>query len=144
MIDLDSIYQSIRAQGGRITKVRRAILQVFASESCLLSQADLLARLEQSGLSPNRSTLFRELGFLVDRQILVRNSILGQDYYELPKDHHHHLVCLGCGTIRQVIMPNQLQVCEAGIKKDNDFEIVHHALEFYGYCAACQNESIDR
>ncbi|MFA6514553.1 MAG: transcriptional repressor [Patescibacteria group bacterium] len=134
----DLIYKNIRAQGGRITKVRKEIVQILSGENCLKSQADILLCLQKLKLNPNRSTIFRELLFLVKHNIVVKNNISGIDYYEIPDCHHHHLVCLKCNSISKVEADDHLEKQEKQLSKKNKFQIVNHSLEFYGYCHNCQ------
>ncbi len=135
---IDILYNTVRKNGGRLTKVRKAIIEILAHSSCLVSQADLQSALSAKSIHPNRSTLFRELVFLVKHAIVAKNTIAGVDYYELPHDHHHHLVCLECKSIHKVHMCNHLMKQEKQIEAQNKFTITKHSLEFYGYCKNCQ------
>jgi Fur family transcriptional regulator, ferric uptake regulator len=135
----DGIYNKIRASGGRITRIRKEIVQTFLDTDCLMSQTDILVSLNILKLYPNRSTIFRELLFLTKNSITVKITISGVDYYEIPKDHHHHLVCLGCNSISKVEIGNHLKKQEKQIAKQNKFNIINHSLEFYGYCRECQD-----
>lgn len=135
----ETIYQNIRAQGGRLTKLRQEIVQILVAEDCLVSVSKLLEHLNKRQLSPNRSTIFRELLFLTQNQIVLKNNISGVDYYELPGEHHHHhLICLKCNSIGKVKLAGHLEAQERKIAKQNKFEITKHSLEFYGYCRKCQ------
>jgi Fe2+ or Zn2+ uptake regulation protein len=134
----DIIYKNIRDQGGRVTKIRKKIVQILSDTGCLIPQAEILARLKKQGINPNRSTIFRELLFLTQKNIAVKNTISGVDYYEIPKDHHHHLVCLNCNSIKKVKIGNHLSRQEKQITEQNKFNIINHSLEFYGYCRKCQ------
>lgn len=137
-MDQSIIYQKIRANGGRLTRLRREIVQVFFEVNCLMSSADILSRLNRLKLYPNRSTIFRELFFLVRNNIVVRNTISGTDYYEIPESHHHHLVCLNCHLIKKIEFGNHLARQEKKIAQEHQFNIINHSLEFYGYCPSCQ------
>ena len=137
-MDTNLLYNTIREKGGRVTQVRKAIIETLAHSSCLMSQADLQSTLGTNSIHPNRSTLFRELVFLVRHAIVVKNTISGVDYFEIPHDHHHHLVCLGCKSIHKVHMDNHLTKQEKQIEAQNKFTITNHSLEFYGYCKNCK------
>jgi Fur family ferric uptake transcriptional regulator len=137
-MDIHVLYKTIKDKGGRLTKTRKAILETLANAHCLMSEADIRNILNKKSIVPNRSTLFRELKFLVTHAIVVKNSISGTDYYEIPHDHHHHLVCLGCNSIDKVEIGNHLEKQEQEIAKKNDFTITNHSLEFYGYCKDCE------
>lgn len=134
----NAIYKNIRAQGGRITKVRKEIVQILCEADCLMSQADILARLKKQKIHPNRSTIFRELLFLTKQNIALKNTISDINYYEIRQDHHHHLVCVNCNSIIKVEIGSHLVKQEKQIAKRNEFNIINHSLEFYGYCRDCQ------
>lgn len=135
---MDNIFSQIRSCGGRITKTRKEILHLLNKTSCLISQANLLNRLSQIGLKPNRSTVYRELLFLIKNGIVIKNTINGVDYYEIPTHHHHHVVCLKCNLIQKIDMEDNLKKEEISIGKYTDFHIISHSLEFYGYCKKCK------
>ena len=75
---------------------------------------------------------------LTTNNIVIKNTIAGIDYYEIQQDHHHHLVCVSCNSISKVEIGNHLEKQEKQIAKQNKFNIIHHSLEFYGYCQKCQ------
>jgi Fur family ferric uptake transcriptional regulator len=135
---IDSIHKNIQTRGGRLTKTRKEIVQILFESACLLSSADILIKLKKREIRPNRSTMYRELVFLSQNNIVVKNTIAGVDYFEIPKDHHHHLVCISCGAIQRVDMGNHLEKEEKQLAKENNFKIINHSLEFYGYCRNCQ------
>jgi Fur family ferric uptake transcriptional regulator len=137
-MDTESLYQIIKEKGGRLTKTRKEIIRALLDSDCLLSQKDIASALQSRSVIPNRSTLFRELAFLVKNTIVRKNTITGVDYYEIAHDHHHHLVCLGCHSIDKVDLGAHLEKQEKAISKVKKFEITNHSLEFYGYCKKCK------
>jgi len=135
---MDTILKTIRVSGGRLTKTKKAIIDVLSQNRCFLSKQELVKKLKIEKIKPNRSTIYRELQFLTKNNIIIKNTIAGMDYYEIPQDHHHHLVCLSCNSISKVEIGNHLEKQEKQIAKQNNFNIVNHSLEFYGYCHKCQ------
>ncbi|MBF0472231.1 MAG: transcriptional repressor [Nitrospirae bacterium] len=140
MLQLTSLYNNIRASGGRITKIRREILQKLADVECLISHAEILQYLNKIQLKPDRSTIFRELLFLVKNNIIIKTTILGVDYYEIRHDHHHHLICLRCNVIEKVEICSQIEENISEIARNWQFNVINHTLEFYGYCRNCRVE----
>ena len=138
IMNKQKIYQQIKAGGGRLTKVRKELVRILLEEKCLISQTKILTKLYNKGTIPNRSTVYRELQFLMKNNILIKNTLAGIDYYEIPQDHHHHLVCLGCNLISKVKLDTHLGKQEKKLAKQNNFNIINHSLEFYGYCHKCQ------
>jgi len=135
---MNTIHKTIQSSGGRLTKTRKAIIDVLSENCCLLTKATLIEKLKTKKIKPNRSTIYRELQFLTKKNIVIKNTLAGVDYYEIPQDHHHHLVCLGCGLISKIEIGNHLKKQEKQIAEQNNFNIVNHSLEFYGYCHKCQ------
>ena len=135
---LSVISRKIRLKGGRLTKTRKAIVEILFDSGCLLSSSDIISRLKKRKIRPDRSTMYRELIFLAQNDIIVKNTIANKDYFELPKDHHHHLVCVDCNSIQKVIIGDHLQKQEKKIEKESHFQIISHSLDFYGRCRNCQ------
>jgi len=135
---MNTIHKSIQSSGGRLTKIKKAITDILSQSCCLLTKQELVNQLKAIHIKPNRSTIFRELGFLTKHNVIIKNTIVGIDYYEIPKGHHHHLVCMGCKSISKVEFGNHLEKQEQQIAKENKFKILNHSLEFYGYCHKCQ------
>lgn len=137
-IIMNPIYKKIQSSGGRLTPTKKAIIDVLFDNNCLLSKQELVQKLKTRKIRPDRSTIYRELIFLTKNNVIVKNILAGLDYYEIPKDHHHHLVCLSCNSISRVEIDNHLEKQEKQLAKKNKFNIINHSLEFYGYCHKCQ------
>jgi Fur family transcriptional regulator, ferric uptake regulator len=135
---MNTIHKTIQSSGGRLTKTKKAIIDILSENHCLLAKVELVEKLNIKKIKPDRSTIYRELQFLTKNNVIIKNSISGIDYYEIPQDHHHHLVCMGCDSISKVEIDNHLEKQEKQIAKQNKFNIINHSLEFYGYCQKCQ------
>jgi len=135
---MNTAYKIIKVSGGRLTKIKKAIIDVLCENHCFLSKHELVEKLKIKKIKPDRSTIYRELQFLTNNNIVIKNTIAGTDYYEIQQDHHHHLVCMNCNSISSVDIGNHLEKQEKQIAKQNKFNIIHHSLEFYGYCHKCQ------
>lgn len=133
-----NILNKIRDCGGRISPVREAIIHILLAQECLLSHHDLIVSLKKKGLTPDRSTIFREIRFLTQHHIIHKHMITEESYYEIPHDHHHHLICLACEKITKILMRDHLICATQEIARKNHFAITGHVVEFYGYCAKCR------
>jgi Fe2+ or Zn2+ uptake regulation protein len=137
-MNINTIYKTIQSKGKRLTRIRKAIIETLFESGCLLSSSDIIFRLKKRKIQPDRSTMYRELIFLTQDNIITKNIIAHKDYFELPKDHHHHLVCVGCNSVQKVVIGNHLKKQEKKIEKENQFQIINHSLEFYGRCRNCR------
>lgn len=136
----DAILQQLKETGFRITKTRRAVVDIFCSTGRPLSVEELLDFLAERGHEVNKTTVYRELEFL-EAQHIVREVQLGQDRkrFELTHGpHHHHIRCLHCGMITDVSIPNELKTATGHIENQTGFTVLDHSLEFVGLCKNCK------
>ena len=129
----------LRSAGFRITNAREKLIELFCSAAQPLTVSELLTRLKRHGISPNKTTVYRELEFLVEQKILSEIDLLDRKKrYELLDDgHHHHLLCDKCGKIQCVEMKNDLEHLESRLVREFGFKIKRHVLEFFGNCREC-------
>lgn len=136
----DYIIENIRADGYRITKARRSILGIFMASDSPLSVAELLSSLMQMKINVNRTTVYREIDFLRERN-LIREVQIGDRLrrYEFQRDdHHHHIICLTCKKVECIELDRCMETEEAAVSKKSSFRVIRHSLKFYGICAQCQ------
>jgi Fe2+ or Zn2+ uptake regulation protein len=140
--------QQLKNAGHRITKSRMAIITFMTNSKLPVPASRVLQSLQQQDGRLNRTTVYRELNFLVQQNIVRPIQFIGQSaLYELAQDHHHHLVCTSCHTVKEVAMPNHLAQQEKRIYQKEKFTVTAHALEFYGLCQRCgktQAQPIDQ
>ncbi len=137
IMDRDHIYRHIRSQGGRLTRVRKCIIDIFISEGCMLSYDDIQGGLSRQGLRPNRSTIFRELEYLTHCHIITYNSTKSGRLFEAVGSHHHHFVCLKCDEISKIDIHGSCKQVTRTIHTPPRYVVTDHAIELYGYCARC-------
>lgn len=130
----------LKDKGFRITKARKAILEVLTSAERPLSAQEIGGLLERKKLSANKTTIYRELDFLVAQQSVSQVDLLdGVKRYEpLHLGHHHHLVCTRCRDIQCVKICGDLKALEHTIGAAHDFTVESHTLEFFGVCSGCR------
>jgi len=132
----EKIYNKVEKIGGRLTKIRRLIIDILANNSCLLSKKNLLNELKKIKIKPHRSTIYREIKFLVKNKIIKKFILMDNEYYEIIQDHHHHLICINCFSISRINLKNCFKD-KNKIIKQNKFEITDHNFEIYGRCLKC-------
>jgi len=123
----------------RVTPARRALFEIFSSTAEPLTVAKVISALGDKGIQVNKTTVYRELDFLLHQGIVSEVVIdSGKKFYEATEaKHHHHLICNRCGTIKDVVLENDLGNEEKRIEIINNFRIQKHSLEFFGLCANC-------
>lgn len=123
----------------RRSGARERILAVLASVSKPFTAAEILTLLSRKGARVNKTTVYREVETLkkagLVREVFFRNDTA---LYELAGDHHHHLVCVSCGDVRDVRLKESFESEERRLERAERFSILEHSLEFFGMCEQCR------
>lgn len=135
---IESILQTIKKSGGRITKVRQAVVEILSSAHKPVSTVELTQKLKKKKIVADRTTVYREIIFLVSNNIIRRVQLENDvKYYEVVGEHHHHLVCTSCHSITEIMLDDHMEEQKRKIWKKEKFKVVEHALEFFGLCTRC-------
>lgn len=140
-IDRD-VEQRLGESAIRYTRGRRAVVTALSASDGPRSAAELHREL---GDSVPLSSLYRSLAVLEEVGIVIPHfGTKNLTRYELAEwitGHHHHLVCVDCGTVDDVDVPPDY---EAEVRDLADrigrlarFNPTGHVLEIEGVCARC-------
>lgn len=132
----------LRDHDVRFTRGRRAVVGVMTTASGPLSAAELS---DQLGSEVPLSSLYRTLAMLEEAGVAAHHlGAKGLTRYELAEwltGHHHHLVCVDCGSVSDVEIPEDqeksVQELVSVIAARERFSPSDHALEIEGRCSAC-------
>jgi len=91
------------------------------------------------------SSLYRSLAVLEETGIITPHfGVRGVVRYELAEwltGHHHHLVCIDCGTVEDISLPpgdeDTVQKLVEDVGASSSFVPLGHALEIEGRCPRC-------
>ncbi len=126
----------------RFTRGRRAVVNALALADGPRSAAELSTAL--GGTVPV-SSIYRTLAVLEAAGVVVPHlGAKGLTRFELAEwltGHHHHLVCLDCGSVADVEIPapkeESVRMLVSEIAALASFDPMDHALEIEGRCARC-------
>ncbi len=137
---LSKILLRLQKQGFRLTRARRAIIDLLIKKQTFLSLADLKKGLERKKVRADRTTLYREILFLKQQGMICEIPMGGgKKGYKICEDgHHHHLICIRCNKVEEIALKNTLAPQEKEIARLRGFMVLEHLLEFYGFCKDCQ------
>lgn len=129
-------------QSIRYTRGRHSVVAALMAADGPLSAAELY---ESAAGSLPLSSIYRSLTVLEEAGVLAQhNSAKGLTRYELAewlKGHHHHLICVECGSVEDVAVAasheSQVDRIVNEISRDASFTPLNHALEIEGRCARC-------
>lgn len=145
MINIDSIIDSFKKSGYKLTNQRKALIEVlYKNNDNVLSVEELFNKAKLICNQTNLSTIYRNLEILeslnIVHKIIIDNSTA---YYKLvcEDSHHHHLICKSCGKTETI------DFCPAQDIYNNisnkDFLITDHKFELFGYCKDCIKKKED-
>lgn len=132
----------LKNRGFKITRGRKLIIEIIATQDAPISPLVLLERLHGKNLLLNKTTVYRELEFLV-KQNIVKEIQFGErnKRYEIKsKLHHHHIVCNKCKKVEEIAsdtLEKKLDLLEKEIFQIKNFQGINHSLEFFGTCNRC-------
>ena len=138
----DLTISSIQDKGHKITDIRRKVVTIFSKANRPLSAGDIFKELHSNKLKVNKTTVYRELQFLLREHYLTEVYLKPEEtsYESAQLIHHHHLICEICGKVDKVTncLVGEL---ETDVLKKKGFKITRHNLEFYGICAKCMKKN---
>jgi Fur family transcriptional regulator, ferric uptake regulator len=138
----DAVSRQLALADQRYTTQRRVLIDILATSGRPLTIPEILS----SASSLTQSSAYRNISTLIEVGAVER--VVGADDYgrfelaEPLSDHHHHLVCGGCGTVEDLHASPQLEraLGEAAraAAEEQGYEVTEHRLDLHGRCAACR------
>jgi Fur family transcriptional regulator, ferric uptake regulator len=133
--------EAMGRRGFRSTAQRRLILERVFEVGEHFTADDLIADVRTADASVGSATVYRTLRMLVESGLLHEHRFEDNESvrFELRRSdsHHDHIICLGCGTIREFEEPLIEQLQER-VAQQLGFKLEHHTHQLYGYCQSCQ------
>jgi Fur family ferric uptake transcriptional regulator len=120
----------------RLTRQRRVLLDTIAGWRGSFTVVDIFQRARRNSPGLGLATTYRTLDLL--RQSGSVRALAGEDraaYVRCGPDHHHHLVCVTCGSVEdteECPLPSA-----AEFERRYGFSPQSHELEIYGTCRSC-------
>jgi Fur family ferric uptake transcriptional regulator len=129
---------TLRASGYRVTPQRQLVLEAVTRLEHATPE-EIYAEVRQTAVGVNLSTVYRTLE-LLEQIGLVTHTHLGHGAhrYHLAADAQHvHLVCRGCGAIKQ-LDPDAVSSLVTVLDSEYGFETDVGHLTVFGICGQCR------
>ncbi|WEG11954.1 Fur family transcriptional regulator [Pullulanibacillus sp. KACC 23026] len=126
----------LKKNGYSITDKREKIIHYFFEHPRYLSVKEVIDYLKELYPGLSFETVYRNLALFRDLGILEETELDGEKRFQVnceASHHHHHVICLKCGKSKTIQQCPMSQVPEI-----EEFKIVEHKFEIYGYCSDCQ------
>jgi Fur family ferric uptake transcriptional regulator len=135
----ERIIQALERAGYQPTPSRRLVVRLVAASGGHFTAADLLERGRRERVRIGRATVFRALDLLASLRVVERLDLpSGAHAYVVcdPDEHHHHLICSGCGRSEDVADGDLARLIDE-IGQRNGYLLEAHRLEIFGMCPKC-------
>ena len=132
----------LKREGYKLTPQRRSLLNLIARSREHLTPAEIYERLRSECPQIGLVTIYRTLEILTNLGLVCEVRTGGNQRSYLmrrPLEHHHHLVCSGCGAVID-FTGCDLSGIESKLVRETGFSIQSHYLEFTGQCRKCREK----
>jgi Fe2+ or Zn2+ uptake regulation protein len=139
----ESYRARLKAAGLRHTLPRERILAHLDRKSTHPTPEELYHSLRKKGYSIGLSTVYLNLQVLRDAGLLWElKDQKGNNRYDGFNEQHHHLVCLQCGSVEDILLKD-LPEFDAGplrqaVETQYGWFVEEARLELRGVCPQCQ------
>lgn len=127
----------------RMTRQRSAVAEALATVDDFRSAQQLHELLRDRGHAIGLATVYRTLQSLVDGgHVDVLRTEDGEAVYRRceRREHHHHLICRGCGATVEIDLPS-VESWATQVGSAHGFTDIEHVIELFGLCPACTTEA---
>lgn len=132
---MEELVTTLRAQGHRLTPQRLAVLRVLVGSADHPSVEQIYEQVRRQHPMISRATIYKTVETLKEMaQVLELEFSGASNRYDGRRiDPHPHLVCRGCGSIRDLELPALTREA-AAVAEKTGYELLGHRLDFYGLC----------
>jgi Fur family zinc uptake transcriptional regulator len=137
---LDRVEERCQERGVRLTRLRRAVLELVLGADQPLGAYELLDRLSAGVGAKSPPTIYRALNFLLEQRYIHRIESLNAFAACVDIDHPHDsqfLICGNCGRAEELHDPEFARSLKRHSEKLG-FRLQEQIVELRGLCADCQ------
>jgi Fur family ferric uptake transcriptional regulator len=128
----------IAASGGKRSKSRARIMEVFFRSGRHLTASELAKKVRGRDRDIGPATVYRTLKLLA-RLGYAKELDFGEGakrYESSLTAHHDHLVCTECGKVSEFEEP-RIETLQEEVARQHGFAPTMHRLAIYGVCREC-------
>lgn len=135
---LEEILELLRADGGRVTSARRAVVAQLLDQDGHVSAEEIAAAVQAELPDVSVSTVYRTLDVL-ERLGQIEHVHLGHgpSRYHLADRRHVHLLCRRCDAVIE-LPDDSLAELSRQLDRDHGFALEPRHFALLGICASCR------
>lgn len=141
ILDLETLNAQLSEQGYKLTRQRKAVVEVVAHTHTRLSAADVFAQAQRACPDLGLTTVYRTLEILEQMGVIRRVHLDDgcEGFAPAAAEHGHHLICSRCQEAIEFEECNLTSLLKR-VADQTGFTIEQHWLELVGLCPKCQRK----
>lgn len=121
------------------SRQREEIIKVVKDSYNHPTAEDIYMVVKAKDPAVSRSTVYRNLGLLVENNIINKISmIVGPDRFDYNRGNHNHVICRKCGKIFDFDYDFEYEKLKNLILKQTGVEISEKGIALEGICDSCK------
>jgi Fur family transcriptional regulator, ferric uptake regulator len=133
---------TLSAAGHKRGGARRALLELLEAQRCALTAVEIEDALREAERRVSRASIYRILDELEQLRLVQRvetgQTMVRYERVAAQAEHHHHLVCDGCG----LVMPfsdEALEQAISSLSRRVPLTVSEHEIVLRGSCSDCSD-----
>jgi Fe2+ or Zn2+ uptake regulation protein len=141
-LDLNTLNSELSQQGYKLTRQRRAVVEVVAQANTRFSAANVLAKAQHVCPDLGLTTVYRTLEILEQMGVIRRVHLDDgcEGFAPASAEHGHLLICSSCQVAIEFEDCNLSSLLRR-VSDRTGFTIEQHWLELLGLCPQCQKKA---
>ena len=138
---LSKLRKYLKTSGKLYTVEREHMLDVIADMEGSFTIVDLYKAAKAKGFVHAISTLYRNLFVFIDSGFITELHLSGGKVkYEANTGKNSSILCVGCGKLQRISMPQGFKTMQEEICKKHELRPVAYNYHIKSYCAKCQKK----
>lgn len=136
---MERMIAKLKSRDFRITPQRLAVLRILSTSEDHPSVEEIYERVRTEFPTTSLATIYKTIALLKELdEVLELGFPDGSNRYDGNKPFPHpHVICTKCKKIMDSELAG-LDALRAEISIRTGYKILHHRLDFFGLCQACQ------
>src|SRR5215210_881507 len=131
----------LRAAGYRSGSARLTVIAFLDRQPCCLGAQQIHDELRTAGEPVGLASVYRILDTLAQRGLVQRldlgDGVARFEAVRTAQDHHHHLVCDGCGKV-EAFADDRLETVIRDVEERSGYAVAAHDVVLRGACTTCR------
>jgi Fur family ferric uptake transcriptional regulator len=125
----------------RMTRQRKIILEELRRMHSHPTADEVYETVRRRMPRISLGTVYRNLEILSQWGLAQKLDLAGaRKRFDGSMEDHYHVRCMGCGKVEDVSV-GPMQDLEEAVRRNTEFKIVGHRLNFIGFCPTCRRKA---